>query len=125
MWRRQRAASAANPAAQSARGPDEPPRCTRVPRPSPISDMPSTPGRAWALSSHGWRSNTERDAATAIITMANPAQCVTARRVSWRPAHVAPKKTIEQNELMIVNDSPGEECRIAILEDGHLEELYT
>ncbi|MBT8486230.1 MAG: ribonuclease E/G, partial [Phycisphaerae bacterium] len=26
---------------------------------------------------------------------------------------------------MIVNDSPGEECRIAILEDNHLEELYT
>ena len=27
-------------------------------------------------------------------------------------------------EIMIVNDLPGEECRIAILEDGHLEELY-
>jgi ribonuclease E len=26
---------------------------------------------------------------------------------------------------MVVNDSPGEECRIAILEDNHLEELYT
>lgn len=26
---------------------------------------------------------------------------------------------------MIVNDSPGEECRIAILQNGHLEELYT
>jgi ribonuclease E len=26
---------------------------------------------------------------------------------------------------MVVNDSPGEECRIAILEDGHLEELFT
>lgn len=25
---------------------------------------------------------------------------------------------------MIVNDVPGDECRIAILEDGHLEELY-
>lgn len=25
---------------------------------------------------------------------------------------------------MVVNDSPGEECRIAILENGHLEELY-
>lgn len=38
---------------------------------------------------------------------------------------MAPKKQIEQNELMIVNDSPGEECRIAILQDGHLEELFT
>ncbi len=28
-------------------------------------------------------------------------------------------------EVMVVNDSPGEECRIAILQDGHLEELYT
>jgi ribonuclease E len=26
---------------------------------------------------------------------------------------------------MVVNDAPGEECRIAILEDNHLEELYT
>jgi ribonuclease E len=26
---------------------------------------------------------------------------------------------------MVVNDSPGEECRIAILQDNHLEELYT
>jgi len=26
---------------------------------------------------------------------------------------------------MVVNDSPGDECRIAILQDGHLEELYT
>ena len=26
---------------------------------------------------------------------------------------------------MVVNDVPGEECRIAILQDGHLEELYT
>jgi ribonuclease E len=26
---------------------------------------------------------------------------------------------------MVVNDSPGEECRIAILEDHHLEELYS
>lgn len=30
----------------------------------------------------------------------------------------------EPSELMIVNDVPGDECRIAILEDGHLEELY-
>ena len=36
-----------------------------------------------------------------------------------------PKKTVEPNELMIVNDSPGEECRIAILADNHLEELFT
>ncbi|MCP3906059.1 MAG: Rne/Rng family ribonuclease [Planctomycetes bacterium] len=28
-------------------------------------------------------------------------------------------------EVMVVNDSPGEECRIAILEDHHLEELYS
>ncbi len=28
-------------------------------------------------------------------------------------------------EVMVVNDSPGEECRIAILSDNHLEELYT
>jgi ribonuclease E len=26
---------------------------------------------------------------------------------------------------MVVNDSPGEECRVAILQDNHLEELYT
>ena len=36
-----------------------------------------------------------------------------------------PKKQAEPTELMVVNDSPGEECRIAILEDGHLEELYS
>jgi ribonuclease E len=28
-------------------------------------------------------------------------------------------------QLMVVNDVPGEECRIAILEDGRLEELYS
>ena len=38
---------------------------------------------------------------------------------------MAPKKQIEANELMVVNDSPGEECRIAILQDNLLEELYT
>ena len=38
---------------------------------------------------------------------------------------MAPKKQSEANELMIVNDSPGEECRIAILQEGHLEELFT
>lgn len=38
---------------------------------------------------------------------------------------MAPKKQIDQDEVMIVNDSPGEECRIAILANGHLEELYT
>lgn len=38
---------------------------------------------------------------------------------------MAPKKHVDADELMIVNDSPGEECRIAILQDGHLEELYT
>ena len=36
-----------------------------------------------------------------------------------------PKKQAEPTELMVVNDSPGDECRIAILEDGHLEELYS
>lgn len=34
-------------------------------------------------------------------------------------------KTQEPPELMVVNDQPGEECRIAILRDSHLEELYT
>ena len=38
---------------------------------------------------------------------------------------MAPKKQIDSDEVMIVNDSPGEECRIAILQDGHLEELFT
>ena len=28
------------------------------------------------------------------------------------------------SEIMVVNDVPGEECRIAILSDGHLDELY-
>jgi len=37
---------------------------------------------------------------------------------------VATKKTDQPDELMVVNDVPGEECRIAILQDGHLEELY-
>ncbi|TVQ56785.1 MAG: Rne/Rng family ribonuclease [Phycisphaerales bacterium] len=32
---------------------------------------------------------------------------------------------IEPDELMIVNDLPGEECRIAVLQDNHLEELFT
>lgn len=35
------------------------------------------------------------------------------------------KKAVQPDELMVVNDVPGEECRIAILQDGHLEELYT
>ncbi len=41
---------------------------------------------------------------------------------------MAPAKKNEPQtatELMIVNDAPGEECRIAILQDGHLEELYS
>ncbi|HWB18903.1 MAG TPA: Rne/Rng family ribonuclease [Phycisphaerales bacterium] len=38
---------------------------------------------------------------------------------------MSPKKKTEANELMIVNDIPGEECRIAVIADGHLEELYT
>ncbi len=35
------------------------------------------------------------------------------------------EKKSQIQEIMVVNDSPGEECRIAILQDGHLEELYT
>ena len=35
------------------------------------------------------------------------------------------KKTQEITELMVVNDSQGDECRISILQDGHLEEMYT
>lgn len=35
------------------------------------------------------------------------------------------KKKTDATELMIVNDSPGEECRIAIIADGHLEELFS
>jgi ribonuclease E len=35
------------------------------------------------------------------------------------------KQKTTPREVMVVNDSPGEECRIAILEDGHLEELFT
>ncbi len=39
---------------------------------------------------------------------------------------MAPKKTTsEPTEIMVVNDVPGEECRIAILEDSYLEELYS
>ncbi len=34
------------------------------------------------------------------------------------------KKQTTVKEVMVVNDSPGEECRIAILQDNHLEELY-
>ncbi len=35
------------------------------------------------------------------------------------------EKQTTVKEVMVVNDSPGEECRIAILQDNHLEELYT
>ena len=35
------------------------------------------------------------------------------------------KSVTEAPEVMIVNDVPGEECRIAILQDNHLGELYT
>jgi ribonuclease E len=38
---------------------------------------------------------------------------------------VASKTKDQPPEVMVVNDNPGEECRIAILENGHLEELYT
>ena len=34
------------------------------------------------------------------------------------------KKIVKPDELMVVNDVPGEECRIAIVQDSHLEELY-
>ncbi len=34
-------------------------------------------------------------------------------------------KNKQPDELMIVNDLPGEECRIAIIQDHHLEELFT
>ena len=34
------------------------------------------------------------------------------------------KTTTQPQELMLVNDVPGEETRIAILENGHLEELF-
>ncbi|MFB3138567.1 MAG: S1 RNA-binding domain-containing protein, partial [Phycisphaerales bacterium] len=37
---------------------------------------------------------------------------------------VSTKKS-DATELMVVNVTPGEECRIAILQDNHLEELYT
>ncbi len=35
------------------------------------------------------------------------------------------KKKADPAEVMVVNDLPGEECRIAILLDNHLEELYS
>lgn len=38
---------------------------------------------------------------------------------------MAPAKKNEPVELMVVNDTPGEECRIAIVQDNHLEELYS
>ncbi|MDP7029923.1 MAG: Rne/Rng family ribonuclease [Phycisphaerales bacterium] len=42
---------------------------------------------------------------------------------------MAKKKRAKQDasagEIMLVNDSPGEECRVAILRDGRLEDLFT
>lgn len=38
---------------------------------------------------------------------------------------MAKRQKNEPAQLMVVNDIPGEECRIAILEDNRLEELYT
>ncbi len=38
---------------------------------------------------------------------------------------MAQKPKSEPSEVLIVNDVPGEECRVAILQDGHLEELYS
>lgn len=32
--------------------------------------------------------------------------------------------TTRRRQLMVVNDNPGEECRIAILEDGRLEQIF-
>lgn len=37
---------------------------------------------------------------------------------------MAPSKKNQPSEVMVVNDVPGEECRIAILQNDHLEELY-
>lgn len=37
---------------------------------------------------------------------------------------MAQVKKSDSPEVMVVNDVPGEECRIAILQDGHLEEMY-
>ena len=42
---------------------------------------------------------------------------------SSKNSDVATKKSAA--EVMVVNDSPGVECRIAILDEGHLDELYT
>ncbi len=38
---------------------------------------------------------------------------------------VKQKTSSSTSELMLVNSASGEECRIAILQDGHLEELYS
>ncbi len=35
------------------------------------------------------------------------------------------KQDASKGEVMLVNDVPGEECRIAILRNGRLEELFT
>ncbi|MCA9289830.1 MAG: Rne/Rng family ribonuclease, partial [Phycisphaerales bacterium] len=35
------------------------------------------------------------------------------------------KTASKPTELMVVNETPGEECRIAVLENNHLEELYS
>ncbi|MBT7351965.1 MAG: S1 RNA-binding domain-containing protein, partial [Phycisphaerae bacterium] len=35
------------------------------------------------------------------------------------------KQDASQGEIMLVNDVPGEECRIAIVRDGRLEDLFT
>ncbi len=50
------------------------------------------------------------------------------RHRTWRQNTVSTGKSKDSptpRHLMIVNDDPGVECRIAIIEDGRLEELYT
>ena len=37
----------------------------------------------------------------------------------------AKKPAEAAGEIMLVNDVPGEECRIAVLQDGRLEHLFT
>jgi len=47
-------------------------------------------------------------------------------RMEQRPlAKEKNKSSSDISELMVVNENPGEECRIAILQDHHLEELYS
>ena len=58
---------------------------------------------------------------------AEPPAMIALARLQRTERHtlVSRKSKNDPVEVMVVNDSPGEECRIAILVDGHLEELYT